>query len=142
MNGQAEVLRMTRLHLDASRSAALFADRPLLVEGVTDAALVREFGWVWAGDDADRQGIGVGSGVVQCEQVFVPVSHKHDDCRRENTGQCGWQNDAQKGPEARQAIDNCSFFEFNGDILEDGNQYENCERQLDVVEFLLVWGGR
>ena len=54
-DGQAEVLRMTRLHLDASRSAALFADRPLLVEGVTDAALVREFGWVWAGDDADRQ---------------------------------------------------------------------------------------
>jgi putative ATP-dependent endonuclease of OLD family len=54
-DGRDEVLRMTRLHLDASRSAALFADRLLLVEGVTDAALVREFGWVWAGDDADRQ---------------------------------------------------------------------------------------
>jgi putative ATP-dependent endonuclease of the OLD family len=50
-----EVLRKTRLHLDASRSAALFADRLLLVEGVTDAALVREFGWVWAGEDPDRQ---------------------------------------------------------------------------------------
>ena len=50
-----DVLRKTRLHLDASRSAALFADRVLLVEGVTDAALAREFGWVWAGDDVDRQ---------------------------------------------------------------------------------------
>lgn len=37
-----EVLRKTRLHLDASRSAALFAERLLLVEGVTDSALVRE----------------------------------------------------------------------------------------------------
>lgn len=53
--GRDEVLRKTRLHLDASRSAALFADRLLLVEGVTDAALVREFGWVWAGEDPDRQ---------------------------------------------------------------------------------------
>jgi putative ATP-dependent endonuclease of OLD family len=53
--GRDEVLRMTRLHLDASRSAALFAERLLLVEGVTDAALMRQFGWVWAGDDADRQ---------------------------------------------------------------------------------------
>jgi len=50
-----DVLRKTRLHLDASRSAALFADRLLLVEGVTDAALTREFGWVWAGQDPDRQ---------------------------------------------------------------------------------------
>jgi len=51
-----EVLRKTRLHLDASRSAALFSDRVLLVEGVTDAALVREFGRAWAADDDDRQG--------------------------------------------------------------------------------------
>lgn len=51
----AEVLNMTRLHLDGSRSAALFADRLMLVEGVTDAALAREFGWVWAGSDFDRQ---------------------------------------------------------------------------------------
>jgi putative ATP-dependent endonuclease of OLD family len=50
-----EVLRKTRLHLDASRSAALFADRLLLVEGVTDAALAREFGWVWAAENPDRQ---------------------------------------------------------------------------------------
>ncbi|MDO8148740.1 AAA family ATPase [Isoptericola sp. b515] len=51
-----EVLRKTRLHLDASRSAALFSDRVLLVEGVTDAALVREFGRAWAAGDDDRQG--------------------------------------------------------------------------------------
>lgn len=50
-----DVLRKTRLHLDASRSAALFAERLLLVEGVTEAAVIREFGWVWAGDDVDRQ---------------------------------------------------------------------------------------
>jgi putative ATP-dependent endonuclease of OLD family len=55
MTAREEVLRKTRLHLDASRSAALFADRLLLVEGVTEAAVLREFGWVWAGDDLDKQ---------------------------------------------------------------------------------------
>lgn len=50
-----QVLRMARLHLDATRSAALFADRLILVEGVTDAAVLREFGWAWAGEDADKQ---------------------------------------------------------------------------------------
>jgi putative ATP-dependent endonuclease of OLD family len=54
-DGRDEVLRMTRLHLDGSRSAALFAERLLLVEGVTDAALARDFGWVWADQDPDRQ---------------------------------------------------------------------------------------
>ncbi len=49
------VLRMARLHMDASRSAALFAERLALVEGVTDAAVVRQFGWVWAADDDDKQ---------------------------------------------------------------------------------------
>ncbi|MET8822009.1 ATP-dependent nuclease [Streptomyces rochei] len=48
-------LRKTRLHLDASRSAALFADRLVLVEGVTDAAVLREFGRTWAGEDARKQ---------------------------------------------------------------------------------------
>lgn len=48
-------LRKTRLHLDASRSAALFADRLVLVEGVTDAAILREFGRTWAGEDARKQ---------------------------------------------------------------------------------------
>jgi putative ATP-dependent endonuclease of the OLD family len=48
------VLRKARLHLDATRSAALFAERLVLVEGVTDAALLRQFGRAWAGDDAIR----------------------------------------------------------------------------------------
>lgn len=55
LTSREEVLRKTRLHLDASRSASLFAERLLLVEGVTEAAVIREFGWVWAGDDPDKQ---------------------------------------------------------------------------------------
>lgn len=55
MNSKQEVLRKTRLHLDASRSASLFADRLLLVEGVTEAAVMREIGWAWAGEDLDKQ---------------------------------------------------------------------------------------
>ncbi len=50
-----EVLRNTRLHLDASRSAALFADTVLLVEGVTEAAICREFGHIWANADLDKE---------------------------------------------------------------------------------------
>jgi putative ATP-dependent endonuclease of OLD family len=49
------VMRKTRLHLDATRSSALFAERLVLVEGVTDAALLREFAWVWAGEDNIKQ---------------------------------------------------------------------------------------
>ncbi len=52
---RATTLRFARLHLDASRSAALFADRLVLVEGVTDAAVVREFGRTWAGADQRKQ---------------------------------------------------------------------------------------
>jgi putative ATP-dependent endonuclease of OLD family len=52
--GRDEVLRKTRLHLDASRSSALFAARVAIVEGVTDAALMRAFGRVWAADDGDK----------------------------------------------------------------------------------------
>lgn len=51
-----DVLRKTRLHLDASRSSALFAGRLAIVEGVTDAALMREFGRAWARDDTDKLG--------------------------------------------------------------------------------------
>jgi putative ATP-dependent endonuclease of OLD family len=49
------VMRKARLHMDATRSSALFAERLVLVEGVSDAALLREFGWAWAGTDGDRQ---------------------------------------------------------------------------------------
>lgn len=49
------VLRLAALHFDASRSASLFADRLVLVEGVTDALLVRHFGHAWAGDDHSKR---------------------------------------------------------------------------------------
>lgn len=48
------VLRMARLHMDATRSSALFAERLVLVEGVTDAAVLRQFARAWAGSDATR----------------------------------------------------------------------------------------
>ncbi len=49
-------LRMARLHLDATRSAAMFAERMIVTEGVTDAAVVRALGQAWAGaDDRKRQ---------------------------------------------------------------------------------------
>lgn len=49
-----KIARMTSLHLDASRSGALFADRVVLVEGITEAALLRAFGRAWAAGDATK----------------------------------------------------------------------------------------
>lgn len=43
-----KIRRMAELHLDASRSGALFAERVVLVEGITEAALLRAFGRAWA----------------------------------------------------------------------------------------------
>ena len=43
-----KVRRMAELHMDASRSGALFAERVVLVEGITEAALLRVFGRAWA----------------------------------------------------------------------------------------------
>lgn len=48
-------LRMAKLHMDATRSAALFAERLVIVEGVTDAVLVRQFGRAWASGDPLKQ---------------------------------------------------------------------------------------
>ncbi|HEX2040885.1 MAG TPA: AAA family ATPase [Acidimicrobiales bacterium] len=48
-------LAQMRRHLDVSRSASLFADRMVLVEGVTDAMLVRAFGRAWSSGDEDKQ---------------------------------------------------------------------------------------
>lgn len=42
------VLRMADRHLDVTRSAALFAPLSVIVEGITDALLLRAFGYVWA----------------------------------------------------------------------------------------------
>ncbi|MFE7802896.1 ATP-dependent endonuclease [Nocardia sp. NPDC057440] len=50
-----KVRRMTELHLDASRSGALFAERVVLVEGVTEAALLRSFGRAWAAGDNGKR---------------------------------------------------------------------------------------
>lgn len=57
---RAKTLRMAKMHLLASRSGALFARRLLLVEGITDAALVRAFAQHWAGGDDVKLGF-VGS---------------------------------------------------------------------------------
>ncbi len=45
------LIGQTKLHLDATRASALFADRLLLVEGVTEAAVLRQFGRAWAKGD-------------------------------------------------------------------------------------------
>jgi putative ATP-dependent endonuclease of OLD family len=49
------VLRMTALHFDATRTASLFAGRLVLVEGVTDALLLRQFGLAWAGANVSKR---------------------------------------------------------------------------------------
>lgn len=49
------VLRLAALHFDATRSASLFASRLVLVEGVTDALILRHFGLAWAGSDASKR---------------------------------------------------------------------------------------
>jgi putative ATP-dependent endonuclease of OLD family len=48
-------LDQVRRHLDVARAAGLFADRLVLVEGITDALLVREFGRVWANGDRQKR---------------------------------------------------------------------------------------
>ena len=53
---KARLFQQTRLHLDATRSSALFGDRLLVVEGVTEATLLRVLGHVWAGGDELRTG--------------------------------------------------------------------------------------
>lgn len=48
------VFKRARSHLDATRSAALFADRVVLVEGITDAAVLRALAVKWAARDVVR----------------------------------------------------------------------------------------
>jgi putative ATP-dependent endonuclease of OLD family len=55
MVDRKRTLRMARLHMDASRSAALFAEYLVVVEGVTEAAILRDFGRAWAGDDPAKR---------------------------------------------------------------------------------------
>jgi len=56
MYQRERTLRMARLHMDATRSASLFAQSMVLVEGVSDAVILRQLGAVWAGGDAAREG--------------------------------------------------------------------------------------
>ena len=42
---------LVRRHLDVSRSASIFSDRVVLVEGITDAIVLRALARIWAGDD-------------------------------------------------------------------------------------------
>lgn len=52
----ARTRRMMKLHMDAQRSSAIFGDQVLLVEGVTEAVVVRQLGRAWAaGDDAKER---------------------------------------------------------------------------------------
>jgi putative ATP-dependent endonuclease of OLD family len=51
----ASMKQLARRHLDVSRSASLFADRVVLVEGITDAQLLRAFGRVWCDGNVVRQ---------------------------------------------------------------------------------------
>lgn len=66
---KSQLFQQTRLHLDATRSAALFADRVLVVEGVTEASILRLLGRAWAGDDATQVGF------VDALSI-LPVGHK------------------------------------------------------------------
>jgi putative ATP-dependent endonuclease of OLD family len=56
LHDRERTLRMARLHMDATRSAALFAQRMVLVEGVSDAVLLRQFGAVWADGHPAKEG--------------------------------------------------------------------------------------
>lgn len=48
---QTRVMKMADRHLDVTRSAALFSPISIVVEGITDAILARQFGYVWASKD-------------------------------------------------------------------------------------------
>ena len=66
---KGRLFQQTRLHLDATRSSALFGDRVLVVEGVTEATLLRVLGHIWAGEDELRTGF-VDS------LAILPLGHK------------------------------------------------------------------
>lgn len=55
MHDRDRTLRMVKLHLDANRSASVFANRVALVEGVTEAVLLRQLGRAWAAGDERKE---------------------------------------------------------------------------------------
>jgi putative ATP-dependent endonuclease of OLD family len=56
LHDRTRTLRMAKLHMDATRSAALFAQRMALVEGVSDAVVLRQLGAAWADGDPAKEG--------------------------------------------------------------------------------------
>lgn len=68
-NLKTQLFQQTRLHLDATRSSALFADRVLVVEGVTEGSLLRLLGRAWARGDEAR------TGFIDSLSI-LPVGHK------------------------------------------------------------------
>ncbi|MGQ4479343.1 ATP-dependent nuclease [Streptomyces sp. SAS_276] len=88
MNDRKRTLRMARLHMDASRSAALFAEHLVVVEGVTEAAILRDFGRAWAADDPAKQSfiealsiMYVGTKVGAWTSRFL-ATREHEICAR------------------------------------------------------------
>lgn len=83
-----EVLRKARLHMDASRSSSLFAERLVLVEGVTEAAVLRELAWAWAAGDQDKQAFVDALTIVPMGTRVGPwpvrllATRDHELCRR------------------------------------------------------------
>lgn len=66
---KAALFQQTRLHMDANRSGALFADKVLIVEGVTESVIVRALGRAWAHGDVQKQAF------IDALAIF-PVGHK------------------------------------------------------------------
>lgn len=88
LNRRERTLRMVKLHLDAQRSASIFANRVVLVEGVTEAILVRQLGRAWAAGNETRQRMidaltitPMGSKVGRW-MVDVLATPKHEICER------------------------------------------------------------
>jgi putative ATP-dependent endonuclease of OLD family len=83
-----KIARMTTLHLDASRSAALFADRVVLVEGITEAALLRSIGRAWATGDATKL-------AFMDALSIVPMGNKVGEWPVRLLAQPGWELSSQ-----------------------------------------------
>lgn len=83
-----KIARMTALHLDASRSGALFADRVVLVEGITEAALLRALGRAWAAGDATKL-------AFMDALSIVPMGNKVGEWPVRLLAQPGWELSSQ-----------------------------------------------
>lgn len=117
------MFQQTRLHLDATRSAALFADRSLLVEGVTEATLLRLLGRVWAGGDVAKIGF------IDALSI-LPVGHK--------VGQWPIRMLASPGHELVTRVAALADTDLRGDPLPDANP-PDWHAQLDPASARYFW---